>query len=100
MSRRFHEPTYFQFIVPANSNQSHASNCLIPTYGNLGVVSDEDYEVSSSSEDSVREDEWEIEHGSAVSLPVRCIILPRTGISLEISLDYSDLKINQSVKTP
>ena len=30
--------------------------------GNLSVVSDEDFEVSSSSEDSVREDELEIKH--------------------------------------
>ena len=58
-------------------------NCL--TYVNLSVVSDQDFEASSSSEDSVREDELEIEHGSAVSRPVHCIILPRTGTSLEIS---------------
>ena len=53
--------------------------------GNLSVVSDEDFEFSSNSEDSVRGDELEIEHGSAVSRPVRCIILPRTGTSLEFS---------------
>ena len=35
--------------------------------GNLSVVSDEDFEVSSSTEDSVREDELEIEHGRMVS---------------------------------
>ena len=38
--------------------------------GNSSVVSDKDFEVSSSSEDSVREDELEIEHGSAVSRPL------------------------------
>ena len=37
---------------------------------NLSVISDEDFEVSSSSEDSVREDELVIEHGSAVSHPL------------------------------
>ena len=51
----------------------------------LSVVLDEDFEVSSSLEDSVREDELEIEHGSAVSRPVRCIILLKTETSLEIS---------------
>ena len=70
---------------------------LSDSSGNLNVVSDEDFEASSSSEDSVREDELEIEHGSVVSRPVRCIILTKTGTSLEIS---RDLKINQSVKTP
>ena len=58
---------------------------LSDSSGNLSVISKENFEVSSSSEDSVREDELEIEHGSAVSRPVRCIILPRTGTSLEIS---------------
>ena len=40
--------------------------------GNLSVVSDEDFEVSCSSEDSVRlrEDELEIERSSAVSRPL------------------------------
>lgn len=33
---------------------------------NLSVISDEDFVVSSSSEASVREDEVEIEQGSAV----------------------------------
>ena len=47
--------------------------------GNLSVVSDEDFELSSSSEDSVREDKLEIEHGSAVS------VFPRTGTFLEFS---------------
>ena len=56
---------------------------LSDSFGNLSVVSDEDFEVSSSSEDSVRGDELEIEHSPAVSRPVRCIILPRTGTSLE-----------------
>ena len=40
-------------------------NCLISS-GNLSVVSDEDFEVSSSPEDSVREDEVEIDYGSGV----------------------------------
>ena len=40
---------------------------LSDSFGNLSVVSDEDFKVSSSSEDSVREDEVKIEHGSAVS---------------------------------
>ena len=35
--------------------------------GNLSVVSDEDFEVCTSSEDSAREDELEIENGCAVS---------------------------------
>ena len=64
--------------------------------GNLSVVSDEDFEVSSSSEDSVREDELEIEHGSAVSRP-----LSFRGPELHLKFPAnSDLKTNQSVKTP
>ena len=43
---------------------------LSDSSGNLSVVSDEDFEVSISLEDSVREDELEIEHGSAVSRPL------------------------------
>ena len=39
---------------------------LSDSYGNLSVV-------ASSSEDSVRKDELEIEHGCVVSRPVRCI---------------------------
>ena len=58
---------------------------LTVSSGNLSVVSGKDFEVSSSSEDSVREDESEKEHGSAVSRQVLCIILPRTRTSLEIS---------------
>ena len=50
----------------ADSNEDELSD----SSGNLSVVSDEDFEVSSSSEDSVREDELEIEHGSAVSRPL------------------------------
>ena len=53
---------------------------LSDSSGNLSVVSDEDFEVSSSSEDSVRKDKLEIER----------IIFPAN----------SELKINQSVKTP
>ena len=37
---------------------------------NLSVLSDEDFEISISSEDSVREHELKIEHGSAVSCPL------------------------------
>ena len=40
------------------------------TYTNLSVVSEEDFKVSISSEDSLREDEVEIEQGSAVSRPL------------------------------
>ena len=43
---------------------------LTDSYHNLSVVSDEDFEVSLSSEYSVREDKLEIEHGSAVSHPI------------------------------
>ena len=49
----------------ANSSEDE----MFDSSGNLSVVSDEDFEVSSSSEDSVREDELEIEHGGAVSRP-------------------------------
>ena len=65
----------------ADSSEDELSN----SYCNLSVVSDEDFEVFSSFEDSVREDELEIEHGSAVTRPVCCIILPRAGTALEIS---------------
>ena len=47
----------------ADSNEDQ----LFDSYGNLSVVSDEDFEVSSSSKDSVKENELKIEHGSAVS---------------------------------
>ena len=43
---------------------------LSDSSGNLSVVLDEDFEVSSSSEHSLGEDELEIEHGSAVSRPL------------------------------
>ena len=39
---------------------------LSDSCGNLSVVSDEDFEITCSSEVSVKEDELEIEHGSAV----------------------------------
>ena len=55
---------------------------LSDSSGNLSVVSDEDFEVSSSSEDSVREDELEIEHGSAVS---RLLFFRGPELHLEIS---------------
>ena len=63
---------------------------LSDSSGNLSVISGEDFEVSSSSEDSVREDELEIEHVSAVSRPLFHLKFPAN----------SNLKINQSVKTP
>ena len=46
----------------ADSGEDELSNFS----GNLSVVSDEDFEVSSSSEESAREDELEIERGSVV----------------------------------
>ena len=61
----------------ADSSEDELSN----SSGNSSVVSDEDFEVSSSSEDSVKEDELEIEHGSVVSR----LVFRRTGTSLEIS---------------
>ena len=62
----------------------------------LSVLLEEDFEVSSSSEDSVRENKLEIEHGSAVSRP-----LSFRGPELHLKFPAnSDLKINQSVKTP
>ena len=58
---------------------------LSDSSGNLSVVSDKGFEVSSSSEDSVREDELENELAAIFFPPVPCIILPRTGTSLGIS---------------
>ena len=70
-------------------------NCLILPVIQV-LFSDEDFEVSNSSEDSVREDELEMEHGSAVSRP-----LSFRGPELHLKFPAnSDLKINQSVKTP
>ena len=43
---------------------------LSDSSGNLSVVSNEDFEISSSSEDSVRADELEVEHGNVVSRPL------------------------------
>ena len=43
---------------------------LSDSSSNLSVFLDEDFEVSSSSEESAREDELEIEHGSAVFRPL------------------------------
>ena len=72
-----------------------SENELSDSSGNLSVVSDEDFKVSSSSEDSVREDELVIEHGSAVSRP-----LSFQGPQLHLKFPTnSNLKINQSVKT-
>ena len=54
------------------------------------------FEVSSSSEDSVREDQLEVEHSSAVSHS-----LSFRGPELHLKFPAnSDLKINQSVITP
>ena len=77
----------------ANSSEDELSD----SSGNLSVVLDEEFEVRGSSEDSVREDELEIERGSAVSPR------PLSFRGLELHLKFSsknDLKINQSVKTP
>ena len=105
VSQRSHEPTYFLFIIPANSDQSHASVLNIDVTGslyyhqsetkmadssddelsdfsgNLSVVSEEDFEVSSISEDSVREDDLEIEHDSVFLV----LSLSEDRTSLEIS---------------
>ena len=69
---------------------------LSDSSSNLSVVSDEDFEVSSRSEDSVREDELEIEHGSAVSRPLS-FREPELHLKFPANCDP---KINQSVKTP
>ena len=69
---------------------------LSDSSGNLSVLSDKDFEVSSISEDSVRGDELEIEHGSPVSRP-----LSFRGSKHHLKFPANrDLKINQSVKTP
>ena len=70
---------------------------LSDSSGNLSVVLDKDFEVSSSSEDSVREDELEIEHGSAVSRPLSG--KRKSSINYKFPAN-SDLKINQTVKLP
>ena len=73
----------------ADSSEDELSDSV----GNLSVVSDEDFQVASSSKDSVREDELEIEHGSAVSSPMSF-----RGPELHLRLPAnSNLKINQSV---
>ena len=71
---------------------------LSDSSSNLSVVSDEDFVVSSSSEDStsVIEDEYEIKHGSAVSRPLS-FRGPESHLKFPAN---SDLKIDQSVKTP
>ena len=46
---------------------SSSEDELSDSSDNLSIVSNEDFEVSSSSEDIVKKDELEIEHGSAVS---------------------------------
>ena len=65
----------------ADSSEDELSNF----FGNLSVVSVNDFEVSSSSEESVREEKLENELAAMFFSPVRCIILPRTGTSHEIS---------------
>mgnify|MGYP001793425393 CR=1 FL=1 len=67
---------------------------LSDSSGNLSVSLSEDFEVTSCSEDIVREDELEIEHGSAVSRP-----LPFRGPELHLKFSAnSDLKINKPVR--
>ena len=63
---------------------------LFDSSGNLSVVSDEDFEVFSISEDSVRKDE--LEHGSAVS---RTLSFQGPELHLKFPAN-SDLKIKQS----
>ena len=75
----------------ADSSENELSDCS----GNLSVVSDEDFEISNSSEDIVREDKLEIEHGNAVSRPLS---FRRPELHLKFPAN-SDLKINHSVKT-
>ena len=67
---------------------------LSDSSGNLSVVSNE---VTSSSEDILREDDLEIEHGSAVSPRPLSFRGPELHLKFPAN---SDLKINQSVKTP
>ena len=69
---------------------------LSDSSGNLSAVSDEDFEVSSSSEDIVREDKLGIEHGGAFSRPLS---FREPELHLKFPAN-SDLKINQSVRTP
>ena len=64
---------------------------LSDSSGNLSVVLDEDFEVSSSSEHSLGEDELEIEHGSAVSRPLS-FWGPEPHLKFPAN---SDLRINQ-----
>ena len=76
---------------------------LSDSFGNLSVVSDKDFEVFSSSEDCVREDELEIEHGSTVSRPLSGKRKSSQTRGPELHLKFpanSNLKINKSVKTP
>ena len=84
-------------IIKAKTKMTDSSEDeLSDSSGNLSVVLDEDFEVASSSEDSVREDELDIEHGSAVSCP-----LSFRGPKVHLKFpSNSDLKINQFVKTP
>ena len=63
--RLYYNQSETKMVDSSEAELSHSSR-------NLSVVSDEDFEVSSSSEDSVTEDELEIEHGSAVYRPVCC----------------------------
>ena len=114
------EPLKIKYFLREQSDQSHASilnhdvtgslyyhqsetkiadsneDELSDSSGNLSVVSEEDFEVSSSSKDTVREDELEIEHDIAFSLT-----LSLRGPELHLKFPTnSNLKINQSVKTP
>lgn len=65
----------------ADSSEDESSD----SSDNLSVVSDEDFVVSSSSEASVREDEVEIEQGSAVFL--LCLEKERV-VNLDLQLNH------------
>lgn len=65
----------------ADSSEDESSD----SSDNLSVISDEDFVVSSSSEASVREDEVEIEQGSAVFL--LCLEKERV-VNLDLQLNH------------
>ena len=63
---------------------------LSDSSGNLSVVSDEDFEVSSNSKDSVRNDELEIEHGSVFL--VLCLVKEKA-VKLDLQLNRPSRKV-------
>ena len=65
----------------ADSSEDESSD----SSDNLSVISDEDFVVSSSSEAGVREDEVEIEQGSAVFL--LCLEKERV-VNLDLQLNH------------